>query len=482
MPDPVASPPQQRHRIGKDELNLADWRISVPTHQQPRKEDGGKLDVLEYEIPSRDEQTQKVTLMAPSVVGLPTPGDEDLLIALLALAKEQHFADDFVRFSTADLCHALRRSPNLATRDRIEAGLTRLKALTLKYELAWYDKLKAQVEPVLITGILAEAKLVRRPGRPTTAEPKDSYVQWTNNFFQTIKAGNLTDIDLDLYFSFSRPGTKQLYRHLNKRFHGRNAAERYERDLVHLACGHLGMTKSKFVKRNLDECIRELEHHGYIVPESKADRYRKIRPGVWRVGFSLDPSWKKTTGKRGAASDRVRKAPERSAARDIITTFHQLWSGVGEYQPSQRELASASRLIAEHGLENLKAALPRLVKILKTKWPDCRTFKGAEAYIAEALTPVRDRRRREEQRRRDDEAKKAERDREQVARERQSGLELLWKQLSPEEQLEIRATAHRGHPSDVLRRRPSLAHSLCLAELRRRLEKSPEAADTKLPR
>ena len=107
---------------------------------------------------------------------------------------------------------------NRGVGDSIEQGLTRLKALTIKYELAWYDKVKAAVEPVLITGIVAEAKLVRRKGRPRRDELPDSYVQWTKTFFQTITAGNLTDVDLDLYFSFSRPGTKHLYRHLNKRF------------------------------------------------------------------------------------------------------------------------------------------------------------------------------------------------------------------------------------------------------------------------
>ena len=40
------TPQKRKPYIGKDELNLADWRISVPTHQQPRKEDGGKLDVI----------------------------------------------------------------------------------------------------------------------------------------------------------------------------------------------------------------------------------------------------------------------------------------------------------------------------------------------------------------------------------------------------------------------------------------------------
>jgi hypothetical protein len=322
---------------------------------------------------------------------------------------------------------------------------------------------------------------VRRRGRPCRNEPRDSYVQWTNNFFNTIKAGNLTDIDLDLYFSFSRPGTKQLYRHLNKRFYGRKAAERYERDLVHLACGHLGMKNSKYVKRNLDQCIRELEGHGYIVPETKEGRYRKVRPGVWRVGFSLDPSRRKAVRKSGVARDLVSSAPERTPARDLVATFHRLWSRVGEYEPAEKELVIANRLIGDHGLNTVQAALPRLVKILKQKWPDCRTFKGVEAYIAEALAPVRDRSRREDDRDRQDQDLEAERHRQQAARRRQSELESVWQQLSPEEQRELRTAAHSGHPADVLNRRPKLAHSLCLAELQRRIESDGNARSGATP-
>ena len=396
---PSKSPQKRTRLIGKDELNLADWRISAPKHQQPRKEDGGKLDVIEHEMPNPNGTTQKVTLMAPSVVGLPTPADEDLLISLLYLAKVQGFASDTVRFSTTQLCEVMHHSVNQAARDRIEQGLTRLKALTIKYELAWWDKLKAEVEPILITGILAEAKFVRCNGRPRKDEPSDSYVQWTNNFYKTISAGNLTDIDLDLYFSFSRPGTKQLYRHLNKRFHRRGVGERYERDLIQLACGHLGMKRSKFVKRNLDQCIRELEEHGYVVREAGEQRYRHVRPGVWRVGFEL-PSSQERAAWSGGAADARSPTPAVTPEAEIVGRFHALWSGTKRDRPSEKELAIARRLIGEHGQAMVSAALPRAVKVLREKWPDCRTFKGVESYFAEATGPLRDRQRHEQRRRR----------------------------------------------------------------------------------
>ena len=470
MSTPTITPREKERLIGKDELNLADWRISVPTHQQPRKEDGGKLDVIEHELPTAGGATQKVTLMAPSVVGLPTPVDEDLLIALLYLAKEQRFASDTVHFSTSQLCRVMHKSLNESLGDRIEQGLTRLKALTIKYELAWYDKLKAEVEPILITGILAEAKLMRRRGRIRKDEPHDSYVQWTKNFYTTIQAGNLTDIDLDLYFALSRPGAKQLYRHLNKRFHGRREQQRYERDLAHLACGHLGMKKSKYLKRNLDQCIRELEDHGYIVAEDEDRRYRKVRPGVWRVGFELAPAYRKTGPRRGVPSSDPPSAGDASRANALVREFHAQWTGRGECDPSGKEIAIAESLITEHGYDTISGALPRLLKVLKDKWPDCRTFKGVEVYLSEALAPVRERERREEERQREQEERDAERRRTEAARNRDADLEAHWQQLSAEEQQEIQAAALTGHPPDLMQRRPTLAHVLCLVEFGQRRE------------
>jgi len=272
-------------RFGKDELNLADWRIGVPTHQQPQGKDGGKVDFVEYEIERQNEPNQIVTIEAPRRKGLPTPSDEDVLIGLLALAKQQGFKSDMVHFVPRHLLQTIRWPLKQDSYDRLELALKRLTAVTITYELTWYNKLTAEVEPILVTGILAESKLVRRRGRKPAGSIPDSYVQWTNDFYRSIEGGNLTDLDLELYFSFKRPCTKHLYRHLNKRFYGPRSGKPYERDMKHLACGHLGMTDSKDLKRNFHFAIAELEDNGYLPKLDPKHRYRKVRKGVWRVRF-----------------------------------------------------------------------------------------------------------------------------------------------------------------------------------------------------
>jgi hypothetical protein len=129
--------------------------------------------------------------------------------------------------------------------------------------------------------------------------------------------------------------------------------------------------------------------------------------------------------------------------------FHRQWKGVGEYQPSGKEIAGAERLIAEHGFELVSSALPRLVKLLREEWPKCRTFKGVETYLHEALVPVRERERREDQRRREREAQEAERRNLEDAARRDADLEARWLRLSAEDQQEIQSAALTGHPPDL---------------------------------
>jgi acyl-CoA reductase-like NAD-dependent aldehyde dehydrogenase len=110
------------------------------------------------------------------------------------------------------------------------------------------------------------------------------------------------------------------------------------------------------------------------------------------------------------------------------------------------------------------------VKVLREKWPDCRTFKGVESYFAEATGPLRDRQRHEQRRLEEQQQAEAESRRRREQEERQAELERLWESLAEDEREEIRAVALRGHPTKVLSRREGLAHALCLAELRRRQE------------
>ena len=135
-----------RFSQGKDHLNFADWRIGLTKYEVPRKADGGKLDYIETVICRAGKPDQKLTKMSPAAVGLPTPTDDDVFIALLTLAKEQQFKSDKVHFVPLHLLNLLRWSPKPESYDRLEKSLERLTAVTLRFEYIWYDKITAEVE------------------------------------------------------------------------------------------------------------------------------------------------------------------------------------------------------------------------------------------------------------------------------------------------------------------------------------------------
>ncbi len=61
-----------------------------------------------------------------------------------------------------------------------------------------------------------------------------------------------------------------------------------EFDLREFACGHVGLSEAYDtgkLKSRLRPAIHELESIEFIEPAVEAQRFRKVRPGVWRVRF-----------------------------------------------------------------------------------------------------------------------------------------------------------------------------------------------------
>ena len=384
-------------RWGRDEMNLADWPICVTKYQQPRKEDGGKLDVVEYAIKRAGLPDQKVKLLSPSEVGLPTPTDVDVLIGLLELAERDNFSSDKVHFFPGDLMEVIQWPRSRIK--RLRESLRRLSHLRIEYYHCYYlvrfreeqdeseekkatSRQKELVDDVLYTGIIAEARLVtsRKCQRSMPDATPKSYIQWTNDFDQQLKAGNITRLDLGLYFSLGRYGSKQLLRHLNKRWHAGKKATHYERDLDGLACGHLGMKCCKSLKESFHEFVKELEEQKYIVPVPLKQRYRKVRKGVWRVGFDLHPSRIRTAASKSDGKGTLRKQPEGSDQIDSLAVeYYRLRFGEERHRVTNSDREYVVTFIDNCGSsEKLQAILPKLAKCTKDGW------KGRDKHIAAA--------------------------------------------------------------------------------------------------
>jgi hypothetical protein len=466
----------RRYPDGRDEMNLADFPISALQRQQPSDAAGRKLDRLEFEASRYDPATrqrvrQKVTLTSSAREGLPTPADEHVVLALLYVAKHgDNFAGDTVQFAPAQLFDIMGWAPNGRSYGRLRAVLRRLKSLTVRYENAWWDAAGRGYEEEVATGIVSGYRIARQVSGPRTADtPLESWVTWSQQFHDSLKKGNLKRLDLDVFFRLSTPTAQRMYRFLDKRFY---TSPVVAMDLVEFACGHVGLTATNNVailKRRLAPAIAELEGIRFLARADPSERYRKVKPGVWRVEFKSGNA--ELAGKSGA-DPRALPAPPPAApdgaapsAAALAAEYYRLWDPAAPATPGPRDLEIAGELVKLHGAE-APAVLTCLVQVTRKEWPECRTLSGAaQKYLPDALKLHRARARREAAR---DEAE-ARRRQEQaasLARQEDERRRLdAWNALPPTTREAIRQAVLAGlggtaAPEAFVRR-------LCLEELAR---------------
>jgi hypothetical protein len=230
---------------------------------------------------------QRVTLTSTARDGLPTPADEHVILALLYVAKHSHnFAEPTVRFAPSQLFDIMGWAANGRSYTRLRDVLRRLKSLTIRYENAWWDIVGRGYEEEVATGIISAYRIARQVSGPRTAATAlESWVTWTQQFHESLQNGNIKRLDLDVFFDLKTPTAQRLYRFLDKRFY---TSPVVTMDLVELACGHVGLTDAgnvALLKRRLAPAIAELEEIGFIVKADAAQRFQKVKAGVWRIHF-----------------------------------------------------------------------------------------------------------------------------------------------------------------------------------------------------
>jgi hypothetical protein len=470
LPAILPEPPIKRPPQGRDELNLADFPISVLQTQQPRDGTGRKLDTIVYNASRYDSQIhrrvpQKIILTTSSQYGLPTPADEDVVLSLLCIGKRtDNLTGIKVHFIPHDLFRIMRWSVNVRSYQRLRDVLRRLKALTIIYENAWWDGSGRSFEEELATGIIGEYRLIRQNrGRTKSSELPPSWVQWTPRFHKNLKSGNLKALDLEKYFSLRLPTSKRMYRFLDKRFHN---SDMLEMDLMDFACGHIGLTEVKnvaIIKQRLAPALRELEGIGFIEPTSPENRYKKIGRGIWRIVFSKKQSQLKSQ----QVPPKIVPVLPTTPAHKLVAGFYLLWQGSEQRQPSRRELDLANKFIQQYGLSKLELIMPMAIKILKEKWPNAKTFIALESYILEAIEKHEQQERRkikhQEQIIRQQEEQKLNDEQSAARREFEAKWQPLWDQLPEMEREVIRSGLISKNP--YLSRIPSLLQFQCLQEL-----------------
>jgi hypothetical protein len=266
-------------RVGKDEMNLAEFPLHFMTNKTTEQE----VKTLIFH-----DRHGKLIITGSDLLGLPTPIDMDVLIALIELAKERNdFKEPVVNFTRYELIRMMGWSNTSSSYDRLEESLNRWSGILLIYDGNYWDnrlkKYTKQNMGIIENVSIVEGKaILSKEGRQETL-PLSSF-EWNSRFFQSCQDNNLKNLDTPYYFSLRFPTSKQLFRFLDKRFYQRPEWTFSLREIGFERAGLSRNYNDSKLKEKLADAVNELETTGFLKPLSRDERYFKTAEG-WKMRF-----------------------------------------------------------------------------------------------------------------------------------------------------------------------------------------------------
>lgn len=270
---------------GRDELNFAEFPLSAISE---RVDPNLKTLVFEDRIFDKSRQehiVRKLTITSSDAYGLPTPLDEEVLLALIQLSRIQNFSSKRVYFTRHQLMQLLKWAPTGGNYARLEQALNRWMGVTMYYKNAWRDKAESKWLDESFH-MLERVRIVdssKRGRGEKDFEP--SYFEWNDVVYKSFCKGNVKALDYEFFLSLGSSVAKRLYRFLDKRFYH---SKEISFDLKILCYEHVGLSRKSptgELKRAINGAIDELEARGYLERVPRESRFIKICPGEWKVVF-----------------------------------------------------------------------------------------------------------------------------------------------------------------------------------------------------
>ncbi len=271
--------------IGKDEMNLVEFPITLLA-----KRHDPQIKTIEFSDTIEREGGKPVkrewTVTGSDKYGLPLAQDNDVLLALLFLGKEQNFSSRKIYFSRYKLCEIMGLKPGGSAYKQIEEAIDRFKGTSIKAKNGFYDNAR-KCYVTKHFGIIDSYELMdsSKPGPPGQGVFPFSYVNLSEELFESIQAGYIKSLDMKVYYGLESALAKRLYRYLDKKAYNK---KKFEIGLFALAEVHLGLRLCKYssqIKQQLEPAHGELIQTGFL----KSADYQKTSNGtsekaVYRFG------------------------------------------------------------------------------------------------------------------------------------------------------------------------------------------------------
>jgi plasmid replication initiation protein len=355
--------------LGKDEMNLAEYPLSILTHRIPRDR---KTYSFTQRITDHEGTLVKQTwsVLGSDKYGLPTPYDDDVLIALLYCYKEQKPQGKQIHFSLYKLCQIMRKALSKREYDRMRDSLNRLTSTTIVATNCFYDNLaKSWVSEAF--HLFDRYKLYQeRKGR--AASPHLSFVEMSEFFYRSVAVANyIKDLDLGIYYTLALPISKRLFRYLDK---NRYKKRRYEETVMRMAY-KLPLTYAypSQVKQKLAPAHEELLRRGYLTRVT----YDVTREGEDKAIYEF------ADGETRPGGSMV----EDGTAGQLVLDFYTQLTGTRDlaYDPAPKETALAREFLTAYGPERAAFVVRHALEAAKAVDFPIQTFGGTKNFLPQAL-------------------------------------------------------------------------------------------------
>jgi hypothetical protein len=424
---------------GRDEMNIAEFPITLLTDRAPKG-----VTKIEHKDKITDprsgkEITRRLIITAHEDYGLPTSIDDDVILSLIQLTKQQNnFSRPDITFTRRQLIELLGWTDKGRNYDRIELSLDRWSSTYLKYENAWWDNEGRR----WTSGgfhIIDSFKICDGRTGNGHGELFRSHIVWGSEFFKSCQAGYLKSLDYNLYIRLKFHPAKRMLRFLDKRFYHKLD---WTFELRDFAFEHVGLSPTYGdagkIKEKLQPGIEELEAIGFLQPLPREERYLKDGRN-WNIRVI-----KKQTPPAPLERPEI---PHHPLKGELVAR------GVSE--------CTACELVEDFAAEAVAAKIEIYDWLSARK--DKRIHKSPAGYLVESIRRdfavpkgFEPRAVREASARREQEARRAaeeerRRQAEEQARERteQEAADRHWAALTPEEQARLDAEALEAFPLDA---------------------------------
>lgn len=374
---------------GRDELNLAEFPLAAIADRVP---DDQKTLVFEdriWDVGKAETITRRLTISASDKFGLPTSLDDEVILGLIQLTKQNKFTSRSVSFSRYQLIQILGWRHEGKSYDRLEKSLKRWLGVTLYYDKAWWDKdEQSWVDEnfhILEQLTLYDRERRLRKLRLGQSELPLSTFTWNEVVFRSFKSGYLKSLDLKVYRQLEHATAKRMYRFLDKRFYHK---QHWEFDLAEFAFEHIGLSRNYDtgqLKRRLQPAIEELEAIGFLESLPSSQRYVKMARGIWRIVFSKQATKALADPTTAVESELVAKLTSRGVTLSVAAKIVREQSE----EVIESQIDSFDRRVASESGKKLQNPGGYLVKAIRENFSTPKLGGRGEAKITPKAAPKR---------------------------------------------------------------------------------------------